>query len=669
MPIKGMPRLAVCRRPHNLVQQAQEQALVVFLALEDRAPVDKVAMDRAATDKATMAPVEMAMDRAEISLAVVISLVVVVSLAAVDKDREAAATGLALVATVRAAVAIKARDHAAAVAKEARAVEDKVVAVAVDSAAAAEEVLVDAKLFTLASRTSHPASQRSGVTLLELLLALGLTTIVMALIAMSINLNFKMYDTRRTSIEESRLARSVLRHMADDIRAAVQHMPPDLSGLETVLGNSQNASSALGGAGLGALAGQNGQGGQNGQNGAGGGNQNNGSTPGQQQQPGGGQNGTGGGNQNGAGGGNQNGTGGNQMTNTMSGNTGNVNPQTQEAESTYGEQQKGGVIGVYGTSTELQIDISRLPRVDQFQAEVDPTQLTGVVDIPSDMKTVSYFLRPEEGQTDVGPEGRGRGLMRRVIDRAVSNYEMQNGSTGTPGDAELMAEEVVGLQFMYFDGASWTSEWDSASMEGLPVAIEITVILQSLEEQRAKDASNQLASATTEESNERLYTLTVNLPTATSYDEKQQAAAAKEEETALSQTGSIDTSGDAAAAGALGGGLGAGGFPGGMGGGGQGNNGGQNGGGGRGGQNGGTGGNGPGGNGPGGNFPGGFGGNGGGQGPGGQGPGQGAGGQGPRGGGGQGGQGPRGGNSGSGGGRGSSGGMGGRGGGGGGRGR
>ncbi|MCE9534186.1 MAG: type II secretion system protein GspJ, partial [Planctomycetes bacterium] len=374
-------------------------------------------------------------------------------------------------------------------------------------------------------RRSHITSRisvRNGVSLLELLLALALSTVVMGLIAMSINLNFRMYDTKRTSIEEAKLARSVLRHIADDIRAAVQHMPPDLSGLETVIGNSTNAQSALGGAaGLGALAGAAGQtggatGGGSGQAGAQGGS---GAQTGQQ---GGTQNGTGGGTQTGTGGGGQNGTG-NGLPTTTSTTTGGVDAQTAEAGSIYGEEQAGGVIGVYGSSSELQIDISRLPRVDQFQAMADPNNLSEVVDIPSDMKTVSYFLRPEEGMTEVGPDGRGRGLMRRVLDRSVSNFEMQNGGTGSLGQLDVMAEEVVGLQFMYFDGSTWTSDWDSASMEGLPVAIEITVILKSLADQRAENSASSLTT-TTEEDNERLYTLTVNLPTAVTAEEKQMAA-------------------------------------------------------------------------------------------------------------------------------------------------
>lgn len=540
-------------------------------------------------------------------------------------------TAMALVETVRAAM-VQVVGKVRAVAARVREAVDKEHGVAAVVLAVAEEVAVDAKFTARYSRTLSGCSQRfAGVTLLETILALGLTTVVMGLIALAISLNFRMYDTKRTSIEEARLARSVLRHMADDIRAAVQHVPPDLSGLETVLGNTQNASAALSGAGLGALTGAAGQNGNQGgnQNGQGG----QGNQGGQNTQPAGGQNGSGGGNQNGTGGGNQNGTGGAGLPTTMgNGTSGAVQPQTGEAGSIYGEEQAAGIIGLYGSSTELQIDISRLPRVDQFQAEVDPTNLNGVVDIPSDMKTVTYFLRPAPGMTDVGIDGRGRGLMRRVLDRAVSNWEAQSGgSTGSLGNLELMAEEVVGLQFMYFDGASWSSEWDSAAMQGLPVAIEITVVLQSLAEQDAQDATGLFSTAAEGEENERFYTLTVNLPTATSFDEKQQMA---EEETALSQTGGIDTSGDAAAAGGLGG-LGAGGLPGG----GLGGMGGQSG-------PGGQGQGGPGQGGFGGGFGGGEGGFGGGQGSGGSGPrggnggsgqgggGQGSGGSGPRGGGG-----------------------------------
>lgn len=447
-----------------------------------------------------------------------------------------------------------------------------------------------------------------GVTLLELILALSLSVIVMGLISMAISINFRMYDLKRSNVEEAQLARSLLRHIADDIRATVQHMPPDLSGLDIVAGNSQLAGQVLGGSAMGALGNATGQGTGQGAGGQGANNQGSGgqnasqtgaqSGGGNNSQPGGGGNGTGGANPGGG------------VTNTMSGgSTFGVDPQTQQATSTYGEEQGTKIIGLYGSSTELQLDISRLPRVDQYQTQLSADGINQVVDIPSDMKTVSYYLGSEDGSTNVpsggglsGIDVRGRGLYRHTLDRAVAAYALENGNeNGSIGKTDLLADEVIGLQFMYFDGAGWTEEWDSTSMEGLPVAIEITLILGDPEQpETATTSFNPFGSTSEEEESERYYTLTVNLPTALTADEKTQASQT-EEETSLSQTGALDTSGDAAAAGATGGMGGMGGMGAGIGGmgGGQGGQGGQGGpggpGGGRGDQDGGRGGQGPGG--------------------------------------------------------------------------
>jgi hypothetical protein len=423
----------------------------------------------------------------------------------------------------------------------------------------------------ISNKRSQRAARPAGVSLLELILALSLTTVVMGLIAMAIDLNFRMFDTRRSQVEETQLARSLLRHIGDDIRASVEQLRPDLTGLETVAGNSQNASSVLGGSAAGALGGALG--------GAGGG------QGGNQDSGGSGQNATGGGGASGSGGGS---SGGGQSGGGMGGlggataSTLSVNPQTQQATSTYGDQSGSTVVGLYGTSTELQLDVSRLPRLDQYQAEMSQTGVMGVVDIPSDMKTITYFLRSEEAaaagaipgmavQSSV--DGRGRGLMRRVLDRAVSAWAEENGTTsGTLGETELLANEVVGLEFAYFDGASWASEWDSVAMQGLPVAIEIRLMLQLTDGSQQTATLNPLASLSEEIPDEKMYTLTVNLPTATPYEEKAQQQST--EDTALSQTGALDTSGDAAAAnaggGGFGGGMGAGGQNGGRGGNGQG---------------------------------------------------------------------------------------------------
>ncbi len=45
----------------------------------------------------------------------------------------------------------------------------------------------------------------------------------------------------------------------------------------------------------------------------------------------------------------------------------------------------------------------------------------------------------------------------------------------------LLAPEVVGMEFRYFDGSVWTSQWDSIAKESLPVAVEVRMQIESLD--------------------------------------------------------------------------------------------------------------------------------------------------------------------------------------------
>jgi hypothetical protein len=112
-------------------------------------------------------------------------------------------------------------------------------------------------------------------------------------------------------------------------------------------------------------------------------------------------------------------------------------------------------------------------------------------DLPSDIKTVNYFLLSDEsadsaastlnvsGSITPSTTGRGRGLMRGELDRAVTLYSEASGQLESTYDgARLLAQEIVGLAFRYHDGTSWAQEWDSKTAGGLPRAIEITLTLQ-----------------------------------------------------------------------------------------------------------------------------------------------------------------------------------------------
>ena len=107
----------------------------------------------------------------------------------------------------------------------------------------------------VANRRHIRKSPRPGLTLLELILALALSVLVMMAIGMAIDIHYRMFDVRRTSIEETHVARAVLRSIADDLRTAVQYIPPDLSGLETVTGNTAAAVASAASNAVGDLAG------------------------------------------------------------------------------------------------------------------------------------------------------------------------------------------------------------------------------------------------------------------------------------------------------------------------------------------------------------------------------------------------------------------------------
>lgn len=53
----------------------------------------------------------------------------------------------------------------------------------------------------------------------------------------------------------------------------------------------------------------------------------------------------------------------------------------------------------------------------------------------------------------------------------------------------LLAPEVVGLEFRYFDGSIWTSQWDSITRESLPAAVEVRLQIASLDPRAARRRS------------------------------------------------------------------------------------------------------------------------------------------------------------------------------------
>jgi hypothetical protein len=174
--------------------------------------------------------------------------------------------------------------------------------------------------------------------------------------------------------------------------------------------------------------------------------------------------------------------------------------------------------GLIGNQFELQFDISRLPRLEQWQQTLGATA-GEVVDVPSDLKTVTYYVQdpgnlsgvPDELQSylpvqtlAVGEAAPG-GLVRRQLDRAANKWAIESTGTGSLlSTGELVAAEIAGLEFSYFDGLQWQPFWNSDQRQTLPVAIEIKLTMAPL----SSDGESTLAT----DSTARVFTQIIALP-------------------------------------------------------------------------------------------------------------------------------------------------------------
>jgi hypothetical protein len=71
------------------------------------------------------------------------------------------------------------------------------------------------------------------------------------------------------------------------------------------------------------------------------------------------------------------------------------------------------------------------------------------------------------------------GLARLEGDRmAIDHADLVMDIETLAASAQVIAPEIVNLQFRYFNGLEWVDSWDSTSMDALPLAIEVTIGFQ-----------------------------------------------------------------------------------------------------------------------------------------------------------------------------------------------
>jgi hypothetical protein len=394
----------------------------------------------------------------------------------------------------------------------------------------------------------YPLSRRHGLTLLEVILSLFLTAVVAVLIGGLVQL-YLVNETRgRESLRQTQTARAILNMIADDIRTTVRYQPYDTSGLQQMLSGAgasmMGGVGGMGGTAGGGTAGGGAAGGGTAGGGAAGGGAAGGGAAGAGMAGGGAAGGgaAGGGVDGGgmAGGGM---AGGGMAGGGMAGGgmAGGGMGATGGASGSSMQGSTGTTVippGIFGTESSIEIDVSRMPRPDEYVIQPGDVTRGTLGDMPSDIKTVGYYVQSlradgvldplaqltaqsAQGATSSnGAAGNGMsgGLVRRSLDRAVTQYAYLNGnSEQLSRTGEIIAPEILGIEFSYFNASSgWQTQWDSSQM-GLPHVVKVTLAMQSESKARSSPLEpglmlSTITSGMVEEHGIQFYSVNVIIP-------------------------------------------------------------------------------------------------------------------------------------------------------------
>ena len=157
-----------------------------------------------------------------------------------------------------------------------------------------------------------------------------------------------------------------------------------------------------------------------------------------------------------------------------------VSFESSESSSSTDLGSVGSIPGVYGESNWLQVDVMRLPRIDEYDTtDTTNTDLSTTGDVVSAVKTVLYFLETPEETGALAADGSSEydgGLMRREMDRSATLWADQQGALSQMNlDLEPLAVEISEIYFEFYDGTEFLDSWDTEEKSGLPKAVLISI--------------------------------------------------------------------------------------------------------------------------------------------------------------------------------------------------
>jgi type II secretory pathway pseudopilin PulG len=270
--------------------------------------------------------------------------------------------------------------------------------------------------------TNTRCCRKTGFTLLEIVLALGLMVIVMALVGAAMNTTLHLVDSGKTKTERDQLARAIMAKIAGDVRATVRYEPFDSSGMMQYPKTSSSSSSTTSS-----------------------------STTAQNS---------------------------NTSSTNSSSSSSSSSSDSSSSDSNSSSSTTQTIAGLSGDQYGLIIDIGRLPRIDEYGGDTSTNNSSAIM--PSDVRTVTYFLAGDTAPASQVVSSTnvvdGSGLVRCEMDRAMSQYATQQGQS-TLQNAAVIAPEILALEFQYFDGTQWDTSWDTTQNSGLPQAVKISMVL------------------------------------------------------------------------------------------------------------------------------------------------------------------------------------------------
>ncbi len=292
-----------------------------------------------------------------------------------------------------------------------------------------------------AKRTYSAARTTSGFTLLELLLTLSMSVVLVGLVGGALQFYAVDMNVHDMDVRQTQLASAVMQMIENDLRATLHAQPVDTSGLEALLAST--AGNVTGAAG-----------GEAGQDGA------------------------------------------DLSAAGIDSGVPDDDDSSEPVESSSVDLQSGAAVletpGLIGNQNQIQIDLSRLPRLEEYLAMMDEST-SNIDDVPSDLKTVAYYVQAagtvggiqdpldavaSQSGVNAGIVAGDSGLVRRTLDRAATIYASNSGNSAMLNQTgELLAPEITGIEFSYWDGTSWLQTWSSDEYGELPLAVQVRLYM------------------------------------------------------------------------------------------------------------------------------------------------------------------------------------------------